>query len=327
MTAVDTHQETFEALLDICKDEVSAWADRTDVREYDFSCPHRFMPKHHQRLRDFADQVARNGSLAMGLLLRTHYKLASSTVCEEYAVRHDEAERRYYMPIRVRDHLVGYYSVPSQTAIIWITSMLGGICKGEVDDSRGLSTLENDLMLDIGQRLMESFSAASKEFGGETFELHREVMVVPPEFEDEGEKILQYTRFQFERVEAEYTLPYSLIVLSNTVESIAGLIPPPILSPLDARERLLASVNEVEIPMQIRMDLPEISAGELANLEAGDVIMLGKRINEPIDVLYDKTILMTGIPVQFQGRYGVCVDAHRDDMPAPLETLDPPDET
>jgi flagellar motor switch protein FliM len=327
MTAVDMHQQTYEALLDYCKDEVSAWADRTDVREYDFSCPHRFMPKHHQRLRDFSDQVGRNASVAMSSLLRAHYKVTSMSVREEYAVRHDEAENCYYIPLRVEQATVGYYCVPAQTAIIWITSMLGGICKGEVDDSRELSALENDLLTDIAHRLTESFTGASREFGGADFVVARDVTVVPPEFEDQDEKILQYCRFSFERVEAEYTLPYSMIVLSHMLEPIAGLTPPESLTPAQARERLLGSVNEVEIPIQIRIDLAEVAVGDIATLETGDVLMLGRRVNEPVDVLYAKTILMTGVPVQFQGRYGVCVDAHRDDMPPPLVPLEVSDNT
>ncbi|MBS3822224.1 MAG: hypothetical protein KGY81_10730, partial [Phycisphaerae bacterium] len=57
MTAVDINQEAFNALLTSCKDEPSVWADQADVRDYDFRCPHRFMPSHYQRLSDFADQV------------------------------------------------------------------------------------------------------------------------------------------------------------------------------------------------------------------------------------------------------------------------------
>jgi flagellar motor switch protein FliM len=315
------NQETFDALLTSCKDEPSVWSDQPDVRDYDFSCPHRFMPSHHQRLSDFADQVARNMSTVMSTALRSHYKMTCSRVNEEYAVRHEESENRYYVPLRVEDGMVGYISIPAKTAIIWITSMLGGICKGEVDDTREMSALENDLLLDLGQHLVESFAAASIEFAGPEFLMLRDVTPVPPEFEDSSEQILQYSRFVFERTDAEHDLPFSMIILSHIVEPVAGLIPPARLTPGEARERLLQSINEVDVPVEVRVDRAEVAVRDIATLAAGDILMLGKRIYDPVDVLFCKKVLFRGVLVQFDGRYGVTVQEFRDDMPSPLEAV------
>jgi len=56
------------------------------------------------------------------------------------------------------------------------------------------------------------------------------------------------------------------------------------------------SVDRVSLPVVVELGKATISLKELLSLEVGDVVVLDKRVGEPLNILVGKKVKMKGMP-------------------------------
>ena len=64
-------------------------------------------------------------------------------------------------------------------------------------------------------------------------------------------------------------------------------------------------INNVSMEVQVQLDEIEVSLKDIASLAVGDVLLLNKRIKEPVDVIISGKKIIKGLPVQYKGQYAV----------------------
>jgi flagellar motor switch/type III secretory pathway protein FliN len=69
-----------------------------------------------------------------------------------------------------------------------------------------------------------------------------------------------------------------------------------------------------QMPVSITATLAStmLTFEEIINLRPNDILLLGKRIDEPMDLIVDNRIVSHGWPAKSEGRYAVVIAAEND---------------
>lgn len=275
-----------------------------NVQPFDFHAPHRFPPDALRRLREAAEVMARDLTATLSATLRGAFPIALVDIQEVYVHRLPSADAACYLPLRIADRLAGYLLLPLETAVGWVTKLLGGLADVEVPPGRTLSTLETDLLLDITKKIIEAISRASTDNGGPTITHTPKISLLPLELVEEGQ-IADVCRIAFQRKEGAKPLPFSLVIFSELLEPLGGMARPTERSLEEVQQDMLEHVQTVAMELNVRLATVPVSMRDLVALEPGDVILLPKPMDEPIDVIVCGKAIMTGRPVQYKGWYGL----------------------
>ncbi|RKY27637.1 MAG: hypothetical protein DRP83_02025 [Planctomycetota bacterium] len=305
----DMLRELLRGIVGACPDV----EENPDVRDYDFLQPHRFTPEHLERLDEFGQLAARMMTASLKKLLGPATEIKFLALAEEYAQRQDAASPCFRIPITVAERVVAWLELPSPTALAWITQLLGGIVDDSINQPRSLSSLESDLLVDISTKVLAAIDGASQESAGPAMELRPSVESLPVEVEID-EEVVEFCRLTFQPVNPEAELSFALVVFSDVVEPIAGLARPEPLAPAETQADMREHIERVTVSVKARLDEVDLMLQDIALLSQGDVLMLGLRVGEPIDVIISGKKIMKGLPVQNTGRYGVQIQTMGDDI-------------
>ena len=305
----DMLRELLRGIVGACPDV----EENPDVRDYDFSQPHRFTPEHRERLDEFGQLAARTMTASLKKMLGSGTKIKFIGLCEEYAKRQDTAGQCFRIPVTVAERVVAWLELPSPTALAWITQLLGGIVDDSINQPRSLSSLESDLLVDISTKVLAAIDGASQESAGPAMELRPSVESLPVEVEID-EELIEFCRLTFQPVNSEAELSFALVVFSDIVEPVAGLVRPEQLPPAETQADMQEHIEKVTVSVKAQLDEVDLILQDIALLSQGDVLMLGLRVGEPIDVITSGKKIMKGLPVQNTGRYGVQIQTMGDDI-------------
>lgn len=306
MSQIESYSE-YEALREFLSGiQSDGWSGETPptIRPYELLVPHRFMPEQRRRLDDFIDILARRFSATMTDTLRGPFRIGVESFTEEYAERVKLEGRYFSIPLQQDNQPCGYIILPASTAIGWTTTLLGGMYEGLADEGRRLTSLESDLVLDMAEKVVQTFSVLSQDHGGPAVTRENRVLDGPLDLEVEGQ-IIEYCRLALRREESEVDLPFTLLLLSEVYEPIAGVPPGQELSPAEARSEILGHLNRVPMRMKALLEQTELAIRDVASLEEGDVLLTGKLVSEPLDVIVSGKKLYQAMPVQQNGLYAL----------------------
>jgi flagellar motor switch protein FliM len=282
-----------------------------EAEDYDVYRPHRFTPPQRERLGDFAEITTRRLTGMLSAQLRGPFPVTLLDLQQEYAGRGPDLGSCYYLPLQVQDRLVGTLIVPVASGIKWVTKMLGGMIDEKLNLERTLSGLETDLLLDICNQVVEGFNHAGQEFQGPGLshpgKISRDVVDL-----SEEKKIIECCRLAFVSESLE-GVRFDIVLLLNQLEPVAGHVPPPDIDSEEAYRRMLHHVERVPMNIRVRLDSAEVTLRDAAAFEPGDVLLLGTRVGEPIDMIVSGKEIMVGLPVQYQGRYALQILDYKQD--------------
>ncbi|MBN1556151.1 MAG: FliM/FliN family flagellar motor switch protein [Phycisphaerae bacterium] len=301
-TSIDS--DMIQALLHSARIRPTRVEKPGEITPFDFHVPHRFGPEQARRLRDVAEILARNLTATLSAALQGAFPLTLNEWKEWYVDRQPKPERAYYVPLNMSGRLAGHLLLPRDTAIGWVTTLLGGSAEGEVEEDRTLSSLEHDLLLDITKKVVATISRVSRDNAGPEITHTPSVSHDPPELVEEGQ-IADVCHFTYQRKEGEKALPFTLVFLSELLESIAGVVRPAERSTDEIYQDMLSHVESVPMDVNVRLGTVSVSMRDLVSVEAGDVILLPNSIEDPIDVMVSGKTIMSGQPVQHKGWYGL----------------------
>jgi flagellar motor switch protein FliM len=70
---------------------------------------------------------------------------------------------------------------------------------------------------------------------------------------------------------------------------------------------MLEHIHRVPVTVQVKLAKIMLPFSEVMSLEAGDVVMLNKKVSETVDILVDDRTLFRGCPAQSGGHYAVVI--------------------
>ena len=279
-------------------------APADNAKDFDFSVPCCFGPGQLQQLADAAVQMASAVSAALTKELRGPVQLAAGPISQHYLGTLREAtweEPVFCVPLTLKGPLAGMLVLSGRQARAWVGTLLGGGASAPPAD-RPLSSLEASLVFDVVRVLTETIGACrsralAMEFTEQLFDNCRAIA---------GQDSEEWVRFSWS---LEGSAGQPAIVMLLPAEAVGPLAGWSTQRPTSeqSRQAMLSHVQRAAVGLQVMLGQARLTMGELAQLESGDVLLLDRRADEPIDVLVGGKRLWLGRPAASRGQYAVQV--------------------
>ncbi|MHC4113293.1 MAG: FliM/FliN family flagellar motor switch protein [Planctomycetota bacterium] len=287
-----------------------------EAAEYDWQQPHYFSSEQLKRLDDLTKEAAKEIAEKFAKFCNNQFDVTVVSTTEHFAdqLRAQDLEskqKNYYLPFGSdQDHQYGLICIPAQTAFIWATQLLGD-SESEEDTGRDLSQLEESLLLDIASAILEAFSSPCENCN---FQPDTNIVKKPLPLELQGTEALCKITFQVKKADQENGSEAHVLMLCDKMEPMLGKTVKAVgkTSPEDISKAILDRMQQMTVSVTAQLASTVLTFEEIMNLRPNDILLLDKRIDEPIDLIVDDRAVCHGWPAKSAGQYAVVITADTD---------------
>ncbi len=284
--------------------------------EYDWQQPHYFSSAQLKRIDDLTKEAAKEMAEKFAKFCNNEFDVTVVSTTEHFAAQlraHDLESRQenYYLPFGTnQDHPDGLIAIPKQTAFIWATQLLGD-SESEGDSGRDLSQLEESLLLDIAFALLKAFSGSCETCD---FQPEKSFIKRPLPLELQGTEALCKITFQVRKSSRENGSEAHILILCDKLQTMLGKTVPAVDGPSaeDTSKAILERMQQMPVSVTACLASTMLTFEEIMNLRPNDILLLGKRTDEPIDLIVDNRIICHGWPAKSDGLYAVVIAAENE---------------
>lgn len=280
---------------------------QADAVDYDWTAPCRFVRAQLAKLDEFARKVASNLSESLSGLLREELEFVPAGVTQHFgSVLEDPARaaetKEYWVELTQSGRACGLIALSAENAISWVARLLGG--EGSPTKAeRDLSAMERAVLLDLIAAMSEACSAAA---GAAGTAFARGENVSKDQYSLPGGDAEEYCRIAFATGGSDQNASVSFVVCSDVLELVLCGAPQDAgKSSDDIRRDVLARLESVCLLASAWLGKADILVRDIMALEAGDVILIEKNIDEPIDLVVQERMVASALPVVSAGRYAL----------------------
>lgn len=282
-----------------------------EVADFDWYRPHHFRTEHIAALELLLRKAREALAEAFQNLCEGAFTVSVDTPTQHYASMlvanaTTEHSNRYYLPISARNNHCGFLSFSVETAFIFVAMMLREVAKFDNAD-RKLSSLEDSILMDVATTIVETFADVFQEFTGHQLSAAADFVKDNWPVSFDGLDDLIALTFKVESPAGAFE--FSLTVLSSFVDPVVGLEQPPhVEEGSDNRRKIImAALGDVPVTVIARMCSCSVELDDIMNLREGDVLVLNKKISQPIDILLNHRKCFGAYPASSFGKLAVVV--------------------
>jgi len=187
---------------------------------------------------------------------------------------------------------IAMLTIPMASALSWTTRLLGDQSSADTQD-RQLSHLETMLLVDVANSIIEPLQACSalKDINWPAAFTRGKAALELPDDREVCTIIFDIKPAQQDQPACQT----SLIVPCDTLAQIAGI---PVTgresAKKDCTKLVMTHINRQTIEEKSRFSTTLMSLKDLWSLSAGDILVLDKKVNEPMDLLIGKQEVFRG---------------------------------
>jgi flagellar motor switch protein FliM len=313
-TANNLSREKIQQLLAAVGSGPKEDTTQMEAAEYDWQKPHYFSSEQLKRLEDIMKESAKEMAQKFAKFCNNEFDVTVVSTTEHFAaqLRRQELEGKqnnYYLSFGSdQDHPYGLISIPAKTAFIWATQLLGD-SESEEDSERNLSQLEESLLLDIASALIEAFSGSF-----ENYDIQPDKSIVRRSLllELQGTEALCKITFQVKKIDQQNSSEAHILILCDKLEPLLGKTVQAvgISSAEDISKAILDRMQQMPVSVTARLASTVLTFEEIMDLRPNDILLLDKRIDEPIDLIVDDRAVCHGWPAKSAGQYAVVITAY-----------------
>ena len=304
-------QDINQTMLQAAQQGRSAEMTDPDAVDYDWTASNCFSDEQLARLNDLAAGTAETLSQVLTKQLRAEltFETEPATTCyADELSRQFEQEKSFYLSLVRQDgRAAGMIVLRAPEAADWVARFLGGKAG---DEERDMSDLEISLLQEVIAVVAEAACGHLRESGGAQFAPKAELSQQPGELLDGGAS--QFCRFAFRRGEDAEEPVVSLLLLTDAAEEALGgegQGDQAAAAGQGAGEQMQAHMNahvmNAHVRVSTRLGAAMATIRDLAALEPGDVLVLDRRIDQPVELVGHGQTVATGLPVTCEGFYGL----------------------
>jgi len=242
-------------------------------------------------------------------LCRSEFNVTISSTTQHYAydfINSDSNQKDYYIPFGTsQEHMCGLIGIPGQTAVNWAIQLLGD-SESEKDPGRDLSPLEESLLLDLASALVEVFSGPDKALA---FQPATSIVRGLWPLEAEGTEEICKISFEVKKADSDKSSEAYFLILCSELIPITGRTTKDsgVFSTEDISKVILGHLQEMPVLITSQLASAVLSFEELMNLQADDIVLLDKRIDQPVELIVDGRTVYYGRPAKTAGNYAVTI--------------------
>ena len=324
------HRLVLERVQAAAGDSPQPAGAEVESADYDWSVPHHFTAEQLERIDQFAAGIAeRVCEVLLGLLHEpVEFELASVTQhyggdrldrqapeggdsqepqaeegseTQEAAVEATDSHSGSILDAAGRP--CGLIVLPPVCASDWVRKLLGG--QEATDGQRELSVLESALLADIASAVVDAFSVALQTAGGRQLRADEQILkgqgVLP------GQASSEFCQIDLRQKDSQDPQVLSFVLFSETLEAAAGVESQRAKdSPAgDSGLEMTAHLERTPVTATALVGNAKVSMHQIATLEIGDVLLLDRQVDEPIDLIVQDRAVLCGFPVVSAGCYAV----------------------
>jgi flagellar motor switch protein FliM len=277
---------------------------------YDWRDPHCFNADQQNRLAQAFGQVAtrmaeiftrsRGGTCEVSLKAFTQH--FAGDLCQ-----HLDLDREYCLAFAPdKGALCGFVSIASQTALTWVTWLLGDTDSTR-DPAQALSALEGSLLSDLFTAVLEAFLAPLRTPHNlkPVASLCQSQPSLPFELTDEVAQIV----FQVKSGDQGKPGEMTLVLPCSRLAALAGktATPTPKIAPQELSRALMEHLQEVPVTVRATLASTTVPFHEVLDLGPGDILLLDKPMDGLMELTFDGHTVFRGRPARSEGRYAVVI--------------------
>lgn len=282
-----------------------------EVAEYNWYEPRSLTRPQLDTLDGFVNKFTTDLADQFSDFCRSKYNAtATSTTfhfASEFLKPETESDKHNYcLPFtRDRKQVCGFVGIPEQTAIVWARQLLGD-SESEKESNVTLSQLEESLLLDLTSTFLKVFS---KLHTGADF--RPEGHFVKDQWPLEVNETEELCRISFDvnKADSEETSSAYIIIVCEELNPVVGKTAQTsdMFSPEDISKANLNHIQVLPITITAQLGLTELTFREIASLQANDVLLLEKTVDQPVDLIVGNQVVYYGWPVKSAGKYAVSI--------------------
>jgi len=280
-----------------------------EATPYDWRDPHYFNEDQRNRLAALMSQAAALLSERFVHFYNGEFNVSPVSINQYFAEdlsRQIDPDRGFSLPFGPDpDHPCGFLAVAAEAALDWVTRLLGD-SETDNDPDRVISSLEESLLSDLLIALVEAFLCPLG--GSENWHWGNNVFKGSPGMPYEPTEAICRIVFRIQKAD-ETPAEVSFVLPGSALAPIVGKPLPPANPP--AQEQLapllMEHVQEMPVTVTARLAATRLRFEEILDLGPDDILLIGKPIAEPIDVIINNRTAFRGRLAQSEGQYAVFV--------------------
>ncbi len=304
-------QEKLQQLLAAIGSRPAPPSEQPDVTEYDWTLPRCFNTGQLAVLQDFAKGVAANAAARFSDLCQSNFSVTISSITEHFALdilnkTGEENQNDYYLTLAgAEERLCGFIHIPLPSAMAWAAQLLGD-SETNTNPDRQLSELEESLLSDAAFAFIEAFSDS---FENSEFQAVNKVTRELPQLPFQDTDELCRITFETKKADTEEGSTAHLVILSQELLVVAGRDNETTdqSTAEDASKAILNYLLDIPIVVTTLFASTTVTLEQAISLKQGDILLLDKKLDDPIELIVNDRAVLYGWPVQSEKRYAVVV--------------------
>ncbi|MBE0534914.1 MAG: FliM/FliN family flagellar motor switch protein [Phycisphaerae bacterium] len=305
-------REKLRRLISLARSHPAPEPASVESTDFDWTRPHHFRPEHLAALDLFRRKTVDKITDTFEALCPGPFTVTAEPV-EQYFASFLAArigahqQNDYFLVLNTPEEKhCGFLCFTTDAATRLIAMMLREAEYIEAPE-RKLSTLEESILMDIAGAVTDSFMEVLQRFGGSSLIKDRSFAkgVWPLNFE--GFNDLACLRYRVQYPQGSLDLTYTL--LAGVLEPAAGFEASN-RKPATAQElseKMMRNMHKVPIALAARLCCGAIELDDVMNLRPGDVLLLPKKVAEPMDILLNEKKTFNAYPATFYGKYAAVI--------------------
>ena len=279
-----------------------------DAVVYDWRDPHYFNEDQRNRLAAIMSRVAALLSQRCAHFFNSEFNVVPTSITQHYAGdldRHVDLRGGFCLAFgQDQKPACGFLTIGIEAAMNWVTRLLGD-SESAQDPNRPLSSLEESLLADLLGAIAEAFlSPLAPEQG---LKPTGQVGKGSADVEFEPTDPICRIVFRIGKVNDDSGSEVTFIVAGPTLAAVLGKSVQAITTvPQDELSRLLMEhLYQMPVTISARLASTRLSFEDALDLEPGDVLLIDKPLDEPVELIINNQTVFRGRPAQSAGQYAV----------------------
>ena len=308
-------REKIQQLLMAVGSEPMEDISQVEAAEYDWNEPHYFNREQLVKLGYFTEEVAVAIAQKLYKFCRSEFTVTVASTTQHFVHKflgqlQDSEQMDYYLPFGAdQERMFGLIGIPEKAAFNWASQLLGeSESEPERDPDRDLSLLEESLLLDMASGLVDAFSGSD-----ESLEFHSAKKIIKGQWPLELGRTEELCKISFDVkiADSEKSSEAYFLMLCSELMPVVGKTVRDFseFSAEDISKLILGHLQEMPILITSQLASATLSFEELMNLQVDDIVLLDKRVDQPIELIVDGRTVYYGRPVKSAGKYAVTIEA------------------
>lgn len=299
-SAIDSlTKEKIQQLLSAVGSRPAEDSEQTEAVEYDWRQPRYFNAEQLSKLDEFTKKTAAVIAEKFGSIYNDKFTVTISSTTQHFASQimgqNEEGGEKdfYYLTFGPEAKPpCGVVGIARQTALAWVTQLLGD-SEPEQDPNRGLSQLEESLLLDTSSVFVKALFEGHKSCD---FQPGKRVIQGQVPLKLEATRQLCKITFEIKKDPSESGDLAHVLICCDRLNAVAEKSDQAdsSLAANDVSQRIVNHLQQISVPVTVHLGSAMLTFEEIMTLQVNDVILLSKKVDEGAELVMQGQRLLQG---------------------------------